>query len=306
MRPFPRTGKSPDFYEINSVAVDWQCNSEDIFALARENALNLSQCASKPVVTTAKSVGALSRPSASVVSYEFDPNTSMPWDMVVPTRREDKRTLGLMKDERDRFEVGNAKLTDKQWKVWGQRSLWPIDCAVLLLHRVNPDSYRSWIYKTAFGILKNSLSDYQKDVLKRFGGDIMQDWNTVDSWRRAGQLVVGDGGISPIEFIKLAIEKGLDVTDELRNLTDDSSKKTAATWEGFDEDSPMYPRLLDIACQAHRAVTNKPDEPGTPKERITRWLTKNYSQLTINAKDQIAAVCNWNSNPGRPTKKRDS
>ena len=79
------------------------------------------------------------------------------------------------------------------------------------------------------------------------------------------------------------------------------NKKTGEllAWEGLDEDSETYPSELDIAMQAWRTVTNQRDPSKKPKEQIREWLDAHYPDLSKEARERIAIVCNWERAGGR-------
>jgi len=56
--------------------------------------------------------------------------------------------------------------------------------------------------------------------------------------------------------------------------TAESESEDGVGWEGFDPESPAYPKELDIALQAWRAVTNQPKAGVTPKERSNDGSTR--------------------------------
>jgi hypothetical protein len=68
----------------------------------------------------------------------------------------------------------------------------------------------------------------------------------------------------------------------------------------FDEDSDTYPKELDIAFTAWRAASQKPEPDRSPKNQILDWLEKHNKDLSREAKDRIATVCNWNRKGGKP------
>lgn len=83
----------------------------------------------------------------------------------------------------------------------------------------------------------------------------------------------------------------------------DVSKEGAGSGYGwsFDPGSPHYPRELDVAMQAWRAASTRPDTPGsTPKQKIEHWIEKFDPELDSAAKQRIAQICNWNKGGGRP------
>ncbi|UOG91219.1 MAG: hypothetical protein L3K52_13530 [Candidatus Thiothrix sulfatifontis] len=72
----------------------------------------------------------------------------------------------------------------------------------------------------------------------------------------------------------------------------------------FDSDSEHYPKELDIANIAWRAVAkNGQGGEGTPKQRLKRWLEGSGHDLSAPEIERIAAVCNWDKSPGRPKNK---
>lgn len=76
----------------------------------------------------------------------------------------------------------------------------------------------------------------------------------------------------------------------------------ASAWEGFDPESETYPSELDMAMQAWRAATTAADSDLRPKEQIKAWLDKTYpdlKELSDEARDRIAKVCNWDRSGGR-------
>lgn len=233
----------------------------------------------------------------------FDEILALPKDQVIGQLREE----AARKEDEQRNAYYAKCNTPINWSHWGNLPLMPLVSACKMMTGFNPehpehaideaDKGRDSSVRPRWANLYHQAISAEKANQLAVTRDLARSWEEV-SLRELVNFILLNKQSNP--------KCPWTVPDELQHLTDDSSKKTAATWEGFDEDSPMYPRLLDMACQAHRAMTNNPDEQGTPKERITRWLAKNYSQLSTNAKKQIAAVCNWDSNPGRRTKKRDS
>ncbi|WP_429497999.1 hypothetical protein ACQUFY_16840 [Robbsia andropogonis] len=71
-------------------------------------------------------------------------------------------------------------------------------------------------------------------------------------------------------------------------------------------DHPLKAIELDIANIAWRAAINGWHEgrKETPKDFISNWLAKNYSELTVDQRDRIATVANWRKMGGRPRKVR--
>ena len=93
---------------------------------------------------------------------------------------------------------------------------------------------------------------------------------------------------------------------ENADLKVQAAENEAARWEGFNQDSSNYPSELDIAMQAWRGVTKGQNTGGTAKERIERWLDVRYPDrrdLSNEARQRIAVICNWEKSGGRPRRK---
>jgi hypothetical protein len=80
----------------------------------------------------------------------------------------------------------------------------------------------------------------------------------------------------------------------------------ASMWGGFDPDASDYPRELDIALTAWRAITNARKSVTNPKDSVFKWLEKNCDRKTLSAeaRKRIATVCNWEKSGGRPSRKK--
>lgn len=103
------------------------------------------------------------------------------------------------------------------------------------------------------------------------------------------------------DFVAWALSAKWEIPTQLAELAGPSD---LLGWKGFDPDSNTYPRELDIALQAWRAVTNKPHASKTAKEQIRDWIEKHYAkELTAEAISRIAVVCNWEKRGGRPQRK---
>lgn len=77
------------------------------------------------------------------------------------------------------------------------------------------------------------------------------------------------------------------------------------SWDGFDPDEDEYPRELDIALQAWRAVRNS-NNGGPIKPQIENWVRTNYRDIKSNAEiDRISIIANW-STGGRPAKRLEN
>lgn len=87
-------------------------------------------------------------------------------------------------------------------------------------------------------------------------------------------------------FVAWALSIQWEMPEQLASLASNDSRPSE-----FDEHSPIYPRELDIALQAWRAVS-KSEGKGKPKARLRAWLNANTT-LSNEAKERIATVANW-------------
>lgn len=100
------------------------------------------------------------------------------------------------------------------------------------------------------------------------------------------------------DWLDWAIERGLYIPKQ------EAEKSAQAKQQpDFDKASLAYPRELDIALQAWRAVSTT-EGKGKPKARIKAWLdTANAelpkeNKLSDEAKERIATVANWDKTGG--------
>jgi hypothetical protein len=70
-------------------------------------------------------------------------------------------------------------------------------------------------------------------------------------------------------------------------------------WDTFDEGNETYPRELHIAVRAWRATQHQASSTGTPKEQIRAWVREYFPDLSKEAVERIAVVCNWDKRGGR-------
>ncbi len=103
-------------------------------------------------------------------------------------------------------------------------------------------------------------------------------------------------------FAAWAISLNWTVPNDFSSLAkaSESESDDSLGWEGFDLESPSYPKELDIALQAWRAATIQPKVGVSPKEQIKQWLSETYPELSNVARDRIATICNWEKSGGRP------
>lgn len=107
--------------------------------------------------------------------------------------------------------------------------------------------------------------------------------------------------ISLAEFAAWALSIDWKIPEELAAMAK-TLHQYGIAWEGFDPDSDNYPYELDVALQGWRAVTKKPEKGTPPKEQIRNWLRSHYPDLTKEAIERIATVCNWEKRGGRPSR----
>jgi hypothetical protein len=178
---------------------------------------------------------------------------------------------------------------------WLQYALWSLDDAVLLLYGIAPKSKRA-------AFLKESLSSGTEPRGKR-------DREVYATYRKAQRAIdarvlpyqFDNKGVEPHVFLRWAEGNDFPMPEGLSAHRARWNKKTGElpAWEGFDEDSGTYPCELDIAMQVWRTVTNQRDPSKKPKEQIYEWLDAYYPDLSKEARERIATVCNWDKAGGR-------
>lgn len=98
---------------------------------------------------------------------------------------------------------------------------------------------------------------------------------------------------------------GWEVPDELRELAKSQQELNDALGvraRDFEPDASDYARELHIAYLAWSVVASDSNSTGLPKVRLKEWLDKNYPDLSKEAKERIATVCNWDKKGGKKTK----
>lgn len=192
------------------------------------------------------------------------------------------------------------KYSPPNWRVWRQVDNAELWVCVLLSLNVDP--------------CDEQVGDWQEPhlpALRDGNRRNLLEWCFNERTRHAASLLEPLGPLKRVseglskttvvslgEFVSVAIECGWEIPSELQEIGK-NSRVVVAAWDGFDEDSEFYPQELDIANLAWRAVTKNLGEAGAPKERLRRWLDTHYPNLSEEAKDRIAKVCNWNKRGGR-------
>lgn len=128
-------------------------------------------------------------------------------------------------------------------------------------------------------------------------GTVIADWKDMFD-----KLKTQSDGYIAAAQTRFAAKDGTiaELTQERDTLRVKATELESLIWEGFDPDSDTYPTELDIAMQAWRAVTNRLDPSKTPKGQVQDWLEHHYPNLSEEAKQRIAVVCNWEKSGGRP------
>jgi hypothetical protein len=170
---------------------------------------------------------------------------------------------------------------------WLQYALWSLDDAVLLLYGIAPKSKRA-------AFLKKSLSSGTEPRGKR-------DREVYATYHKAQRAIdarvlpyqFDNKGVEPHVFLRWAEDNDFPMPEGLSAYRVRWNKETGKSpaWEGFDPDSETYPR--EIALQAWRAVTNRRNPSQTAKEQIRKWLDEHYPDLSKEAMERIAIICNW-------------
>lgn len=155
---------------------------------------------------------------------------------------------------------------------------------------VLPSFFLAWARRSEIEVSPELLEEIEKR------GIVVADWkDAYDKQKEQFDVILADRDkiARGCEFFIQERDKYKSKVEELESLA----------WEGFDPDGDTYPLELDIAMQAWRAVTNRPDPNMTAKEQIENWLNENYPdrrKLSKEARTRIAVVCNWEKAGGRP------
>lgn len=233
-------------------------------------------------------------------------------------------------EERQRFF--NQPSSKADFEHWSKASYWTLDEAIALSFGKNPQVV-TWIS------VKNFTQ--ASTFAKRFAQtrDLAQRAKAISqlsdpvlpavflAWARRAEIEIPQELLEQVEKRGVVVADWKDAYDKLKEQYDlllvdrdkivsicqrliqerDEFKSKvealdAIAWEGFDPDCDVYPPELDIAMQAWRAVTKRPDANSTAKEQIESWLNQNYPdrrKLSQEARLRIAVICNWKKSGGR-------
>jgi hypothetical protein len=154
---------------------------------------------------------------------------------------------------------------------------------------VLPGFFLAWARRMEMEVPQELLDQIEKR------GIVVADWK--DSYDKLKDqfdtLMAGNEKI--LETCKGLIQERNELNKRVAELD-------SQAWEGFDPGSATYPTELDIAMQAWRAVTNRPNADLTAKAQIETWLNHSYPDrktLSQEARERIAVICNWEKAGGR-------
>lgn len=195
---------------------------------------------------------------------------------------------------------------------WTKLDQWDLGAAILLLLELEPrENDAQTIIKIAEAHRLNSKDKYfesrfSKEPLKA-NVDKAIDYMTF-AWASYSTRKLTLFGISdfrvdpwvkPEAWLEWARTKGLEIPPGLVG-----ADAQVAGWNGFDPSDETYPRELDIAFQAWRYATNNQKSGKSPKHVIMEFMKQFYPKdLSGDAMERIATVCNWDKKGGAPTKK---
>jgi len=248
------------------------------------------------------------------------------------TRRVRRECESEAAQDRAQREVRTPPAVAPEAAFWIHREEWPVVSGALLLlnveprrglgavirdvmtatHRklVNPATYDS---ESEFLSIKESctrLSDFAQGLVD----DVHNIVTNVGAAARQQNLHVFSGNVvEPRKFLLWARDRGHTIPAPLAVLTQDvpSIGELQArirqletdrdnAWDQFEPNSSFYPRELDIAFQAWRAVCNEsPASKGTPRQRLERWIRNGYPDLLTEEVERIAIVANFRKQRGK-------
>lgn len=203
------------------------------------------------------------------------------WRLIPAVTLMEAVALSLNIDPADIRQMGDAAIrANREWRDYRER---------MKIVRANCGRGKRFTYpRTAYGAFGESTIS-----LKEFVTWVRSE----TKWDIPPELAEIATGMSSEQLSTRIVELELEVS----KLRDELDQK----WS-FDEADQHYPRELDLALQAWRAVSNKkPPEVGTVKQRLARWITRYPNvKLTNQTIKRIATVANWEKGPGRKSIKK--
>lgn len=142
---------------------------------------------------------------------------------------------------------------------------------------------------------QDETSNFKSEILKlraEMVGTLKRRWDSCDhdpSQRR-----------TPAFFVRWAESREFDVEWAAWAREHEFLERDAPATEPpyFDADSEDYPELLHVAVRAWDHAKN--GTGGTPKQRITAFVSDRYPHISDGAKEAIALIANWQKSGGRP------
>ena len=172
------------------------------------------------------------------------------------------------------------------FEYWSKAEYWTSDEAVAISFGKNP--------KVVTGeALKNYLGKAQ------FADNYFLRCDLLDRAIQSDRL---PKEIPPADFLEWVHQRSIPIPSALTNCLAGLGTISSHAWDGFDPDSSTYPAELDIAFQAWRATSTRPDSSKTPKEQINVWVREHYPETSKEAQQRIAIMCNWAPRGGRPSR----
>lgn len=154
---------------------------------------------------------------------------------------------------------------------------------------VLPGFYLAWARRLEI----NAPIELLEQINKR--GVLVADWKeNFDKLKEQFDILLPDRD-KIAEICKRLIKE----RDEYKKKCDELESNA---WEGFDPESDTYPPELDIAMQAWRGTTIRPQINVTAKVQIDGWLEQHYPdrrKLSKEARERIGVICNWEKAGGR-------
>lgn len=267
-----------------------------------------------------------------IKAYQAELGAKSPEDLMVLYQEEKAKEAKEYQEKAEREEKQrffNQPSAKADFEHWSKAVYWSLDEAIALIFGKNPETV-TWKRVQEFTNISAFARQFAKvrDLARR-AKDFNQLYDPVLpgiflAWARRSEIDVPKELLEQIEKRGVVVADWKDNYDKLKEQFDlllvdrdkladickrliqerDGLKGKVAeleslAWEGFDPESNVYPEELDIAMQAWRAVTTRPDPKMTAKEQIDRWVNKNYPKLSKEARTRISVVGNWEKAGGR-------
>lgn len=206
--------------------------------------------------------------------------------LVKQEKEKERREQQAREEREERQRIFNQPHAKADFEHWSKAAYWDLDEAIAL----------------AFGKAPEVVNWREVHQYTRISPFAIKYARVRDLILRATAMCELDDRIEPGIFLAWAKKKEIDVPRELIDQVEARAMLAADwkdAWEGFDETADTYPKELDIALQAWRAVSERRDFSKTVKEQVENWVKEHYPDLSDEAKQRIATVCNWEKKGGR-------